>query len=1040
LSHSGVLQINQDKDGYIWVATEDGLNRFDGKNFVQFFADANDPFSISRSMVTAMYKDPSERMWLGTKNGLAYIDSSGKKFINLDLDFAGDNPHYVVEITAAEKNNLWLLGVHDLWHFDSATQTLMKMQEPKNSISDLEYKNVDNFYGDGSGSLIVGSKQGIFKLSSNQISIVKIPNFPGTGREIKKINVFQNEIWVVTINNIYHYNILNKIWFTETFNSPIKSLGFTDVVYENGRIWAASSAGLWLKNFDCQCWNNYVSDQLVENSLKTNTLTTLYVDKQSQLWIGSQSGGISVRNPKSQIIQHWLNRRQLANFLDGDASSSVSVTDIKPAQDGGFYVATDDRGYFKLSNVGDIVAQYTAENTSALHSNYINQLHLDLNNNLWLTSFPFGLQVKKNSGDWIELTIEKMEYIFEIYEDRNGKMWVGTLEGAFQVELSENNSINVISRPYPEDVMKHGSRTNVIYQSLNGFYWFGTEAGLVVMDQQFNTLKVFSELDSEQPILSNSVNDITEGAAGDIWIATGSGLNQISYSNNQWAVSKLEKQPLLNSKTLLMVDVDLDRNLWVAGSNGLFRVNTINQQVTYFSEKTGIQGLEFGLDASYIDKNGNLYFGGINGVSVLPPSYTVEDDFKSPIQLFDVKINGFENINSISSLSDGSFFIPAETKIARLYFDVINLDSTSTQSIRFRIPEFTDKWLPWTEDRHFDLFELPAGNITIQVQAMSLNNSKIIADQKFRFEIESNYSFYDYIFWILLILITIGLVFYLKKQSNSWEKEKKMLINSQLSLTETVSIFKDELAEKNQQQDLLLDELAIAIKENTLLENQINDLHLVDKQTGLHTKEFISLSIDVLTRKILESYNSRSDDRRLEMIPEPLLLIIKLDNFEELRLEGGQFLITQMVIQIAAEIKKVCVNTDELVKWNSDSFLLYSRNEPTQQVLGKCKKIVEAIDTGLFGPSESEKFSVTATVTAIKYPFLENFPDVFDWPVLLDLANAAACHFSKEGGNRYQYLGANSNPNLLPITIEQMEQCINDFSIAQEHKWIEILS
>ncbi len=1040
LSHPSVIQMEQDKNGYLWIATDDGLNRFDGKSFVQFFADPDDQFSVARSMITSLYKDSNQRIWLGSKNGLAYIDDSGKKFINLDLDFLGDNPYYISEITAAENDNLWLLGLSGLWHFNTKTYKLRWIQNPPNSQVKVDFKMIYMFYGDGSGSLIMGTKSGFFVYSKLDGEVKKLPNFPEVGSEIIKIKVFAGKIWVVTMRNIYQYDIEAEVWIKEVFNSHLKTLGFLDIIFENGQIWAASTTGLWLKDSSCQCWGVYVSDQLVKDSLPSNTLSTLYVDNQSQLWIGSQTAGISVRNPKSQIIKHWLNKRQLIGFLNGSSFSSITVTDIKPTQEGEFLVATDDRGFFRLSKSGEIKQQFTSENTPALQSNYINQLHLDLDNNLWLTSSSFGLQVKTNLGNWIHFHNRYIEDVYEIYQDRTGQMWVGTLAGSYQVDIVDNEKLKFTPRRFPDEVMSHGSRTNVIYQSQNGLYWFGTEAGLVVMDQQFNTIKVFSEFDNEQAILSNAVNDIVEGAAGDIWIATGNGLNRISFSNNQWVVSSLNNQPLLNSRSLLMVEADLKGNIWTAGSNGLFRINNNDLRVTFLSEKTGVQGLEFSLDGSYVDEKGMLYFAGSNGVSVLPDDYTVEDSFNSPIRLSDVRLNGFESNNSISSLTDGSYFIPSSTKVARFYFDVVNLDSTSSHALRIRIPETSEKWLPWTLERHFDLFELPAGNITLEVQSKSLNTSEIVSQSKFKLMVESNYSIYDYLLWLAILIIAVSLLIYLKRISNNWEREKEMLIKSQIKLSETISVYKTELAEKSQQQEQLLDELAASIKEKILLENQINDLHLVDKYTGLHTKEYISLSIDAVTRKLNDYYDESNSDKVRAVVPEPLMLIIKLDNFETLRLEGGQFLVNQMIIQIAAEIKKVCANTDELVKWDQDSFLLYSRVEPVQQILGKCKKIVNSIAKGTFGPSDSEQLSTSCSIAAVQYPFVKTQAQLFGWPTLLELATSAANYLSSAGGNRYLLLSSKPNDNLSTLSISQMEQIIDDFSIVEENHWIEMKS
>ncbi len=1037
LSHPNVFEVIQDDNGYLWIATEDGLNRFDGKNFVQFFADKTNEFAVPDSMITSMHMDKSGRIWLGSNRGLSYIHSSGNKFINLKLDFSGEPELKILDIIAAEKNNLWLLGLKTLWHFDSTNKILTNISETVdfNPGSGVSIKNIQRFVVDKVANLYLGTRQGIFIKTMNSKNFSEINAFPGKGDEIQKMKIFNNTLWVATPTQLYHYDFEKKQWKIENFASTEPPLYIQDIHISKNVIWLAAGNGLWMKYPDCACWYNYQSDPLDERSLPNDIVAHIFEDKQSQLWFSTVGEGLSVRNPKNQLVKHWLDTRQTSSFSKWESIFSVSVNDIKLGMDGNFYVATD-KGLYRLSSKGIIEAHFATTNTPQLSSNYINQIHLDLSGNLWITPFPFGLLLKTNSGEWIDFEQSVNEYVFEIYEDRQGQIWVGTLAGVYLIEISKAGDYIPRLINYPEQVMKSGSRTNVVYQGVNGYYWFGTEAGLLVFDESLNLIKIFNTKDDDNRILSNSINDITEDLAGNVWIATGSGLNRISHINNNWKVFDYPEHKLLNGKVLFLVEHDKHGNIWTAGSKGLLKFNSGTEQLSQFSQNVGMQGLEFGVDANYKGDDGMLFFGGSNGLNVLPSDFNLAENTSSSIFLSEVKINSVNNSLKISKATDGSYFIPKETRFSRFYFDVVDLDSTSSYVLRIRIPELSEEWLPWTERRHFDFFDLPSGDITLEVQSKNLNTTKIINQIKIKLKVESSYSAYDYFFWLMLLIISISTLLYLRRLFRSWEQEKLSLFNSQLRLSETISLYKTELANKNQENEQLLDELASTIKDKFLLENQISDLHLVDKQTGLHTREFISLSIDTAARQYLEYSSESGVAKNADKTSELLMLLIKLDGFESLRLEGGQFLINQMVIQIAAEIETVSENADELVKWSNDSFLLFSRAESIQATEEKIKKIINAINAGVFGPSETEKLPVTCSIAAIQFPFAKAYPSKFNWELLIEFAEAAASFLSQQGGNQYLLLSENTEVDFANVKLIQMQSVIDDFESASKKHWL----
>ena len=641
LSQNTVRSIVKDKYGFMWFATQDGLNKYDGYSFKVYRNNPKDPHSLRSNDIHVVYEDRKGNLWIGSIGGaLSLYNLNTDSFTHFTEKIEskpGLTQADVTAITEDKEGNIWIGTNWNLNRLNPKTKQITHyMSNPADGTS-LSNTNISTLLQDSRGMLWVGTGRGLNLLDPktgkfkvflhNDQDPASISN-----NEIKTLLEDKNgNIWVGTNGgglNLYNRKTKTFSHFKQEAANPNSISGnFITSMIPGGKgtYWVGTEQGLCLFNPDKNLFSRYTSNIGDEGSLSNNGIATMYLDNREILWIGTFTGGISKYDKNLAYFRHYKNYTADYFSLGGNTVSSFTET-----AGGDIWLGTDGGGLnlFKKSAHQFIRHQQDPNlNAYTLISNSVISLAANRKNNLlWVGTYGGGLDLY-NPVNYTAL----MHYrqgalqsqlsdpnIYAVIEDRNGRVWIGTNGGGVNVLDPDNNSIQKF-RYNPDDA---GTMSNdyirAIFEDKEGNIWIGTYGGgLTVYDSKTNKLTRFDKANSN--LGSNIIFSITQDHKGTIWVgALGGGLNKFNSKTKKFT-SYREEQGLPNN-TINFVAEDKFGFLWLSTNKGICRFNPANGLVRIFNQYNGLQGLDFLPGSGLKSKSGEIYFGGSNGFNIIDPA------------------------------------------------------------------------------------------------------------------------------------------------------------------------------------------------------------------------------------------------------------------------------------------------------------------------------------------------------------------------------------------------------------------------------------
>lgn len=655
LSQSSILSILQDKKGFIWIGTQDGLNRYDGYDFEIFKQRTDDENSLSNSYINIIKQDTnSSQIWIGTKNGgLNRFDPKTSTFFT----FPKNNILSKVDIQqiAIDKNgSLWITTQNNgLLHYWPSNNKLEKFNIsngfPFNKLNKIIINNdkiwigtkgrgiivfnkknkkykiinetnklIDNTvlsFANYGNNILVGTNSGINIINKKTLD-VKVPMFLN-GNNINFANCFlikQNTIWVGTNGKgLYQYyknenNEYIKQRFTQNeFNQYSISSNIINHIIEddNNNIWIGTQDGISFFDPKKQFFEHYNYQYGNSNSLLDKNVWSIYEDKDN-VFVGTREG-ITVINTKK-------NRYKQYPFAGEEFNKSVYS--LKKDLYGRFWAGTENGLFIFNPQTGEYKNVPYREDKEEYHSNRVNYIHLDNNNNLWAAC-------KEGVA---KITLDSLNYKFYSHWDS-----------------TKNNLPN------------HECKT--IITDNNGVLWIGLIGKGIckgVRDSkdknQYQFITHTNEGEDSLSISNNTVLSILRGRKNDIWIGTyGGGLNLLN-SKNEFFKTYTEENGLSNNAIYGLLMEDDSTKIWASTNFGLSRFDITYNSFKNFTEHDGLQSNEFNGGAYHKGKSGKLYFGGINGLNAFNPNEIEKNKTSPKIVITDILLFNKSIINRIDSI------------------------------------------------------------------------------------------------------------------------------------------------------------------------------------------------------------------------------------------------------------------------------------------------------------------------------------------------------------------------------------------------------
>ncbi|MDN3594418.1 two-component regulator propeller domain-containing protein [Zunongwangia endophytica] len=633
LSNSLINQIYQDDKGYIWIATEDGLARYDGAKFSIFKQKRKDSTSILNNYVKSIFQDSHDVLYFGFFNGLQYFDHATEKFHKIPL-LIEDSSAYPAHVTTMleRKNGEILIG--------TSGQGILKLTQENNKpvarkLPEMVRTSfVEKIFEDRNENLwVLSQDKGLFKISKKD----KINEyFYKNDYETHISSIAQDQSGNLYVGSLsaglfrYSREKDNFSLIEDSENLPVKTL----LVNKANEILVGTD-GRGLKIYDPIKQEMSVNDFSIANfDFKKTKVHSIMQDRANNIWLGIYQKGVLLIPDKTNNFK-YIGYQSVKNNIIGN-NSVVSI--FKDNQDI-LWVGTDGDGLYGITR--EKKQNFHLGHHGIQKSASIMSIFQDSENQLWIGTYLNGL-AKINKKDknlqYIEPFKDEqnntVERIYSITEDTKKNLWIGTLGyGLYSYNIETETAVrhNIIEGNNEKDRL-HNKWINCLLLSKSNKLYIGTYDGLSVLDLEKNS---FFDKDGKNHILSNKiVYSLYEDDTNNLWIGTSEGL--FYKPNNDSILPNYTIKQGLPSNVISAIEQDSQNNLWISTNNGISKFEPAAKEFTNYYFRDGLQGNEFNKNASYSEANGHLYFGSNNGVTFFDPS-----EITSKGSNLDLRITGF---------------------------------------------------------------------------------------------------------------------------------------------------------------------------------------------------------------------------------------------------------------------------------------------------------------------------------------------------------------------------------------------------------------
>ena len=770
ISQSTIEAIFQDSEGYIWLGTNDGLNRYNGYEF-KIYNYEEYQNSISHNGITDITEDKYGNIWVNTVSGVNKINKKTEKISNYTEINGKIKEDSTTEIIVTKDNNI-LVGTYEGLNIYNAKEDRFDIiLEQKDGILSSCIYSIDE---DINGNIWIGTELGLNKLSKD----FKVLETYTSESEI--YNIFCDDengfVWAGSDSSgllkidTKTKEVTQYINDIEDENSiPANQVGVI-IRDSKGNLWVGTTNGLARYNEKNDSFDVYKNKVYDKNSLVYNDVRSIIEDREGVLWVGTYSG-ISIFDTESSI--KYYN----AGLDDGYLLSENMVHGIYEDDEGYLWVGSRIKGVNIIDRENNTSKSINMENNNVIQSNSINDI-TGYKDFIFVATDAGVLKINKKENTIQNYNLEDGligENVKDIFVCDKNYLWIGSTNGLNLLDIENDKIIDMT------DYVDEGSYVRYVYQGQDGSYYIGflRDGGLGIIEPNSKETKYYKNIPNDKTsISSNRVRYINEDSKGNIWIGTSYGLNK--YDPKTKVFKRYTTSDGIANNTIYGVLVDDNDNIWVSTNKGISQIDTKNNTVNNLSVTDGLQGNEFNGNAAFKSKSGELFFGGINGLNAFYPEDVNSINNKSKV-IFDgfkvndkdyLDINGLKFDNNTENIKI-KFFTPVYSSNKNISYEYELIGSNSSKAT--------------TKENYVIYNDLLPGKYTFKVRAVDSRGD--ISDSE-TIEFSIKYPFWMspiacFIYLVIAILFIINNKYKLKYldrlvKSRTKELEEQMIKNEEL--------------------------------------------------------------------------------------------------------------------------------------------------------------------------------------------------------------------------------------------------------------------
>lgn len=744
LSQGHVSAILKDRKGFMWFATDEGINKYDGYRFTVYKHDPEKASSISNNAVFDVLEDKAGNLWIGTASGLDKFDRNADSFIHYPSGRRGGM--YVKDIFQDSKSRIWLGTTEGLYLFDAAKGSFFcyRHAAAANSLSDdIIYRVTE----DNDGRLWIATKNGLNVLYPETGHFLNYKNEPGNNRSIGANwikSVYKDSkgnIWAGTQGSgiaLFSFKDNSFTNFRHNDADP-GSISHNDILSfaedNKGKLWVGTeNGGISVLDDLTNSFTHYQFDINNNNSLSNNSIYCIYKDDINNIWVGTFSDGINFLPFYGDKFRHY-------NQIPGDKNSLSNsiILSITADSNGAIWIGTDGGGLNLFDKKSGTFSHYRYDKNkkNGISSDYVLSV-IEVEPGILGIGYHRGgfdlFDIKKgvfthhlpdenNSNSLSTLTVNV------IFQDRSGLLWLGTWGGGLDVYDRKTNSYTHYKNNPADSTSINNNFIHAIVEDNTGNMWVATGGGLNLFNRKNNGFIHFvNDPHNEQSINNNSIESIFTDKAGNTWLATGGGLSLFNRKTNSFKL--YTEKDGLSSNMIRGILEDNNGNFWVSSNRGLSKFNPVTKICRNYDASDGLQGSEFKSRAVYKAPDGQMFFGGPAGLNIFYPDSIKDNDYIPPVyftefQIFNKPVaigNKTGDLPAQHISSTGEITLSYKHSVFTFEFSALNFTLPAKNQYAYKLENFDKDWNYVGNKRTATYTNLDAGEYIFHVMASNNDN------------------------------------------------------------------------------------------------------------------------------------------------------------------------------------------------------------------------------------------------------------------------------------------------------------------------------
>lgn len=1021
-----VEAISEDHEGFMWLGGRNALLRYDGYEFLTIPV-ANNPQDLTQTssvnQVLELLEDSQHNLWAATRSGLYRYDRDRELLLPVQSKEGALLFRETIYALAESPDGDLLIGAGSgLSIFNPHTLAVTLINRNSGGNQSFPSNQVNDIFIDTQKNVWVGINEGLLLLNWKDKSVTLFVVDPANPQSVAANGILtiaedhDGDIWSGSVDGVYrlkpatgaitHYlhDSNNPYSLTDNYTRQI-------VVDKRGWVWIGSdTGGISLYERPNDRFIRFTHQEERPGYLSSNTVRRIYEDRIGDLWVGTYPSGVNVYDRSTTAITLFQR--------DADPSRGLLNNNVEAVEEdkyGNLWIGAGGVTRYNPHDETFTQYQHTAGSDSRVDSTSIMNGVIDSQGEIRFGSWAHGIQLYDKTKDRFnevpaDTTLVKRgekssnqlndQMVWSIYEDKQQTLWIGThFNGLTRFDRKTSTYTFYAHNPLDASTIS-SALVWTSFEDSQGRFWVGTADGLNLMDREKGTFKRYMpNVTNPRALANSSILSIWEDHKGRIWFGTDAGLHLYHPETDDFTVYDT-KNGFVDQGIRVIVE-DRSGNLWLGTNNGITMFNPDTNLVRNYTRYNGslIGGVATG--AGLVTRTGEIAFGTRSGLYIFNANKLLINDKAPAVVLTDfrlftqkVAIDGADKILTKAINQTEQLTLDYTKSMIAFSFAALNYRDPDKNQYAYKLDGFDDQWREVGNQRSALYTNLPAGDYRFNVKAS--NNDGVWNEQGRSIALTILpppwKTWWAYGLYTLLSLAL--LLYFAYTQHKKVLDERKTNRKLELKVAERTA----ELQSKNS-------ELEHAYV-------QLEAISLSDPLTGLNNRRYLQKLIPMDIAKVQREYGYKIFNQPAKKASLDLtFFILDVDYFKAVNDVYGHNAGDQLLIQLSALLTETCRESDCVVRWGGEEFLIVSRFIDREEAPVMAERIRETIEQHIFTLPDGNALQKTCSIGFACYPFLRSQPMALSWEQVINIADRALYAAKKSGRNRSVGVIANTNTN-----------------------------